>query len=87
VKIRRKLRDRIAEIVELGLARGDFTLIGSQDHAAASLTAYVIGSMCAEISDWARPNHPLQVDDLQDYYVQMALRLVGAQGGGRPAGA
>lgn len=77
--IRRKMRDRLSDVLEAGLRSGQFVLIGSQDHAAAALTANVIATMCANISEWSRVNHPLRLPDLQDQYVQMTLRLVGAE--------
>jgi AcrR family transcriptional regulator len=82
--IRRRLRDRMTDVVEAGGRSGMFTLVGSQDRAAAALTANVIATMCANISEWTRANHPMSMEDLQDRYVQMALRLVGAEPAGKP---
>jgi TetR/AcrR family transcriptional regulator, cholesterol catabolism regulator len=82
--IRRRMRDRLTDVLEAGLRSEEFALIGRQDHAAAALTANVIATMCANISEWSRENHPLKLPDLQDQYVQMSLRLVGAQP--QPAG-
>ena len=82
--IRRRLRDRMTDVVEAGGQNGMFTLVGSQDRAAAALTANVIATMCANISEWTRANHPMSMADLQDRYVQMALRLVGAEPAGGP---
>jgi TetR/AcrR family transcriptional regulator, cholesterol catabolism regulator len=75
--IRRKLRDRLTDVLESGVQNGTFTLVGSQDRAGAALTANVIATMCANISEWTRENHPMTMADLQDRYVQMTLRLVG----------
>ncbi len=77
--IRRRLRDRLTDVVEAGVRDGTFTLVASQDRAAAALTANVIATTCANISEWTRANHPMTLADLQDRYVQMALRLVGFQ--------
>jgi TetR/AcrR family transcriptional regulator, cholesterol catabolism regulator len=77
VAIRRALRDRITGVLETGIREGDFTLIGSQDHAAAALTANVIAVMCSNISEWTTTSGSLTLQDLQDRYVEMALRLVG----------
>ncbi len=81
--IRRRLRDRLTDVVEAGVQDGSFTLVGSQDRAAAALTANVIATTCANISEWTRENHPMTLADLQDRYGQMALRLVGFE---RPPG-
>jgi TetR/AcrR family transcriptional regulator, cholesterol catabolism regulator len=75
--IRRRLRDRLTDVLEAGVENGSFTLTGPQDRAAAALTANVIATMCANISEWTRNNHPMTMADLQERYVQMALRLVG----------
>lgn len=77
--IRRRLRDRLTDVLEAGVQNGTFTLVGSQDRVAAALTANVIATMCANISEWTRENHPMTMADLQERYVQMALRLVGFQ--------
>lgn len=77
--IRRKMRDRISDVLRAGLHSGQFVLIGQQDRAAAALTANVIATMCANISEWSRVNHPVKLTDLQDQYVQMSLRLAGAE--------
>jgi TetR/AcrR family transcriptional regulator, cholesterol catabolism regulator len=77
--IRRRLRDRLTDVVEAGVKNGTFTLVGSQNRAGAALTANVIATMCANISEWTTEQHPMEMAELQDRYVQMALRLVGAQ--------
>lgn len=83
--IRRTVRERLTAVLRAGLQTGEFELIGMQDQAAAALTASVIATMCANISEWTRANHPLTLPDLQEQYVQMALRLVGARTVGQPA--
>jgi TetR/AcrR family transcriptional regulator, cholesterol catabolism regulator len=75
--IRRRMRDRLTDVLLAGVDSGIFTLAASQDRAAAALTANVIATMCANISEWTRENHPMTRDDLQERYVQMALQLVG----------
>jgi AcrR family transcriptional regulator len=86
--IRRRLRDRLTDVLEAGVARGMFSIVGPQDRGAAALTANVIATMCANISEWTRENHPMTMADLQERYVGMTLRLVGSppgQAGGPPA--
>lgn len=77
--IRRQMRGRFAEILMAGGAAGDFVLPGGQDRLSAALTANAIGMLCANISEWTRANYPVPLDDLQDRYVLMALRLAGAR--------
>jgi AcrR family transcriptional regulator len=76
--LRRQMRDRLTEVLLAGVRHGTFRLPASQDRVAAALTANVIATMCANISEWTRDNHPMAMADLQERYVQMALRLVGA---------
>jgi AcrR family transcriptional regulator len=77
--IRRRMRGRFAEILLAGAQTGEFALPGSQDRTAAALTATAIATLCADISEWTQENYPLPLPDLQDRYVDMALRLAGAQ--------
>jgi AcrR family transcriptional regulator len=76
--IRRRMRGRFAEILLAGSQAGEFALPGSQDRMAAALTATAIATLCADISEWTQENYPLPLPDLQDRYVEMALRLAGA---------
>jgi hypothetical protein len=76
--IRRRLRGQFAAILLAGCEAGEFTLPGGNDRLSAALTATAIGTLCANISEWTRENYPVPIDDLQDRYVQMALRLAGA---------
>jgi TetR/AcrR family transcriptional regulator, cholesterol catabolism regulator len=76
-RIRRVLRDRLTDVLEAGVQNGTFLLVGPRDRAAAALTANVIATTCANISEWTSENHPMNLADLQDRYVQMTLRLVG----------
>jgi TetR/AcrR family transcriptional regulator, cholesterol catabolism regulator len=77
-EVRRRIRNRLADVLVAGVKNGMFTLAGAQDRPAAALTANVIATMCANISEWTRENHPMTMADLQERYVQMALRLVGS---------
>ncbi len=77
--IRRHMRGRFAEILLAGSQAGEFALPGSQDRMAAALTATAIATLCADISEWTQENYPLPLPDLQDRYVEMALRLAGAR--------
>ncbi len=80
--IRRQLRRRFAEVLLAGSRAGVFTLPGGQDRVSAALTANAIGTLCANISEWTRGDYPVPLADLQDRYVDMALRLAGSPAGG-----
>lgn len=82
--IRRRMRGRFADILFAGCRAGDFTLPGAQDRMSAALTATAIATLCANISEWTRENYPVPLTDLQDRYVDMALRLAGDRPSGTP---
>jgi len=84
--IRRRMRSRFAGILLDGSEAGDFVLPGGQDRLTASLTANAIGMLCANISEWTRVDYPVALDELQERYVLMALRLAGATGSGAEPG-
>jgi AcrR family transcriptional regulator len=76
--IRRRMRGRLTEILLDGGGQGLFAVPGGPDRTSAALTASVIGTICANISEWTQENYPIPLAELQDRYVQMALRLAGA---------
>jgi len=77
-QIRRRMRGRFTQILLDGVATGEFVLPGSQGQTSAALTATAIATLCADISEWSRDGYPMPLADLQDRYVEMALRLAGA---------
>jgi TetR/AcrR family transcriptional regulator, cholesterol catabolism regulator len=87
VAIRRRMRGRLTAVVEAGLRSGMFAPIGAgglpsgaehRERADAALLANAIAVMCVNISDWTSRSHEISVAELQDSYVRIALRLVGA---------
>ena len=75
--IRRRMRDRLTGILVDGAQHSAFHLAGGNDQAAATLCSGTITNMCVHISEWTLEHYPLGIDDLQDRYAQMALRLAG----------
>ena len=78
--MRRRIRDRLTGVLVAGSEAGSFALPGGDNLTAATLTAVTITTMCGHISEWTLENYPLSLDQLQDRYVEMALRLAGAKG-------
>jgi TetR/AcrR family transcriptional regulator, cholesterol catabolism regulator len=76
--LRRELRDLLARVLLHGAELGEFGLVGSDDFAAATLTAGAIAKMCVHISQHTLETFQLGIPDLQDRYAQMALRIAGA---------
>lgn len=77
VAIRRRLRDRLADVLLAGHEKGVFRLVGGGDRSAAVLTAIPILDMCVHISEWFHEHRPLGADDLRSRYVELALRMAG----------
>jgi AcrR family transcriptional regulator len=82
VVIRRRMRGRLTDVVEAGLRTGRFAPVSGQERADAALIANAIAVMCVNISDWTSRSHEIGLTELQDRYVRMALRLVGAESAG-----
>jgi TetR/AcrR family transcriptional regulator, cholesterol catabolism regulator len=78
--LRRQIRDRLTGILVDGSQAGIFVLPGGDDLATATLTSATIGTMCVHISRWTLEHLPLTLPQLQDRYVEMALRIAGKSG-------
>ncbi|MFL6054424.1 MAG: TetR family transcriptional regulator [Actinoallomurus sp.] len=79
VAIRRRLRDRLADVLLAGHEKGVLRLVGGDDRSAAVLTAIPILDMCVHISEWFHERRPLGADHLRSRYVELALRIAGAR--------
>ncbi|MEV5751128.1 TetR/AcrR family transcriptional regulator [Actinoallomurus sp. NPDC052308] len=79
VTIRRRLRDRVVDVLLAGHEKGVFRLVGGDGRAAAVLTAVPILDMCVHISEWFRDRRRPGAAELQARYVELALRMAGAQ--------
>jgi TetR/AcrR family transcriptional regulator, cholesterol catabolism regulator len=77
--LRRQIRDRFAGILTDGAAQGVFSLPGGDDKRSAALTASAIAILCVHISEWTLGQNPHSTAELQDRYVQMAMRMAGGQ--------
>ncbi len=83
VAIRRRLRDRMAEIVRDGHVDGSFDLLGGDEHSAVVITAAAILDMCVHAGEWIRDRGELSEEAISERFVAMALRMVGAKEAGR----
>jgi TetR/AcrR family transcriptional regulator, cholesterol catabolism regulator len=77
--LRRRLRDRFAEVILAGAQQGQFNLLGGQEIGPATLHAATITTMCVRISEQTLRNYPLSIEDLQNRHAELALRMVGAR--------
>lgn len=78
VAVRRRLRDRMVDIVLEGAKEGAFNVCGGPDRPAAVIAAATILDMCVHAGEWLRDRGELDEDGIERRFVEMALRLVGA---------
>jgi TetR/AcrR family transcriptional regulator, cholesterol catabolism regulator len=77
--LRRQIRDRFVGILQAGAEQGVFELPGGNNRRSAALTASAITILCVHISEWTLGRNPHSTTELQDRYVQMAMRMAGAR--------
>jgi len=80
VAIRRRLRDRVVDVLRRGSVNGEFDICGGTDRRSLVVAASTVLEMCIDASQWLRPGGGIPVDDLVALFVEMSLRLVGADG-------
>jgi AcrR family transcriptional regulator len=77
VGIRRRLRDRAVAVLREGVRTGAFDICGGSDTRSLNLTASTILEMCINCSQWLRPGGAMRVEELEQRFVDLTLRLVG----------
>ncbi|HET9093043.1 MAG TPA: TetR/AcrR family transcriptional regulator [Acidimicrobiales bacterium] len=77
VAIRRRLRDRVVDVLLAGTRTGAFQVAGGDDHAAFAITAASLLDMLVHCGEWLREDSPLSLAEIEARYVEMSLRLVG----------
>jgi hypothetical protein len=79
--IRRRLRHRMVGVLEEGARTGAFDIWGEPDSRSFTVTAATILDMCIHSSQWLHEG-PMGIDELEQYFVAMAMRMVGCVQGG-----
>ena len=72
VETRRRLRLSLKDIIDRGIAAGDF------DVADSTVVTNAILNMSIRIPDWFRREGPLSAEDVAGLHADLALRMVGA---------
>jgi len=80
---RRRLRDTVVAILLDGSRVGAFDIVGGTDRASLTVAAAAILDMCVHAGEWLHDGGILSMDDIEQRYVTMALRLAGAGAGTR----
>lgn len=80
--IRRRLRHRMVDVLKQGAHTGAFDIWGRGEAGSFTITAATILDMCIHSSQWIHDGGPMGIDDLERYFVAMAMRMVGC--GDRP---
>lgn len=84
IAIRRRLRDRVVEVLRRGSVAGIFDICGGTDRPSLVVAGSTVLEMCINASQWLRPGGAITVDDLVARFGEMSLRLVGAARAGTP---
>ncbi|MDQ1361569.1 MAG: Tetracyclin repressor-like, C-terminal domain, partial [Acidimicrobiaceae bacterium] len=75
--IRRRLRDRTVAVLEEGARAGVFDIWGRPESRSLTVTAATILDMCIHSSQWLHEEGPMDIDELERYFVALAMRMVG----------
>ncbi len=78
VAIRRRLRDRAVAVLRAGSERRVFAISGGSDTSSLNITAATILEMCINSSQWLRRGGALHLEELEQRFVDLALRIAGA---------
>ncbi len=76
VAVRRRLRERLIDVVQAGQRQGVFRLATGVD-AAPTLTAVALLDMCIQVAEWYHEGHGMSPEDLASHYIRLARRMVG----------
>lgn len=77
IAVRRRLRDRVAGVLQEGTARSVFRIAGGNDRSSTLIAAASILDLCVHCGEWLRPDGRLTLEQLERRFVAMCLRLVG----------
>jgi AcrR family transcriptional regulator len=75
--IRRRLRQRMVDVLKEGARIGAFDIWGHGESRSFTVTAATILDMCIHSSQWIHDGGPMGIDELERYFVAMAMRMVG----------
>jgi AcrR family transcriptional regulator len=72
-ELRRRIEAGMRQVIENGVRTGAF------DTPAPRMTALALLSLGVDVSRWYREDGEWSVDEIADYYCELALRMVGAR--------
>jgi AcrR family transcriptional regulator len=79
--IRRRLRQRTVDVLKEGARMRVFDIWGRPESRSFTITAATILDMCIHNSQWLHEGGPMGIDELEQYFVTMAMRMVGCVDG------
>jgi AcrR family transcriptional regulator len=79
--IRRRLRQRTVDVLREGARTGAFDVWGRPESSSFTITAATILDMCIHSSQWLQEGGAMGIDELERYFVTMAMRMVGCVDG------
>jgi AcrR family transcriptional regulator len=77
IVIRRRLRDRMVAVLRRGSRGGVFDMLGGSDRKSLIITAATILEMCINCSQWFRPEGKMTIEELEQLFIELSLRMVG----------
>ncbi len=77
VAIRRRLRARLVTVLGEGVRAGVFDICGGSETGSLTLTAATVLDMCINASQWINREGALGVEELEERFAELTLRLVG----------
>ena len=77
IAIRRRMRDRMVSVLRRGSRDGDFDIVGGADKKSLTITAATILEMCINCSQWFRPQGTMTIEELEQRFIELSLRMVG----------
>jgi TetR/AcrR family transcriptional regulator, cholesterol catabolism regulator len=77
IAIRRRLRDRMVSVLRRGSRDGAFDVVGGADKKSLTITAATILEMCINCSQWFRPQGSTTLEELEQRFVDLSLRMAG----------
>jgi TetR/AcrR family transcriptional regulator, cholesterol catabolism regulator len=77
IAVRRRLRDRMVSVLRRGSRDGAFDIVGGTDKKSLVITAATILEMCINCSQWFRPQGNMTIEELEQRFIDLSLRMVG----------
>jgi AcrR family transcriptional regulator len=79
VEKRKQLRGLFESVIERGVSEGYFNLPSSVEKRPTRVATVAMFDMTLRVAEWYRPESGYSVDEIAEFYADLALRMVGAK--------